>query len=100
MPRATVKAHSAVQAPKKLSCARRRLMFTALLANAAAAACNLMRSRGLFMPDDDNAGRWGYVSAVINIVWPRSLLASLSRCERLASSSGFEARAAASSRRG
>src|SRR5688572_22228797 len=59
MPRATVKAHSAVQAPKKLSWARRRLLFTALLTNASAAARNLMRSRGLFMPADNNsqAGR-------------------------------------------
>src|SRR5688572_33170635 len=55
MPRATVKAHSAVQAPKKLSWARRRLLFTALLTNASAAARNLIRSRGLFMPADNNS---------------------------------------------
>ena len=51
-----MKAHSAVQAPRKLSCARRRLLFTALLTNASPAACNLWRSRGWFMSADNNAG--------------------------------------------
>jgi hypothetical protein len=32
-----------------------------LLANAAAAARNLSRRRGWFMPVDNNAGRWGQI---------------------------------------
>jgi hypothetical protein len=35
------------------------LLFTALLANAAAAPCNLMRGRGLFMPADNNSQAGG-----------------------------------------
>ena len=45
MPSATVNAHSAVQAPRKLSWARRRLGFRALLVNAAAALPSLARRR-------------------------------------------------------
>src|SRR5918994_5627675 len=56
MPRPTVNAHSAVQAPRKLSWARRKLRFRALLVNAAPAARSLLPG-GCFTLSDTNRDR-------------------------------------------
>src|SRR5829696_1522652 len=56
IPRPTVNAHSAVQAARKLSCARHKFRFRALLVNAAPAARSLLRG-GCFTLSDTNRDR-------------------------------------------